>query len=72
MSAKESLHRLVDGLPEDQADLAQQILADLRDAADPGGEPLTQEGLASLDRGLDDIKAGRVKPLEQYERERGL
>ena len=30
------------------------------------------EALASLDRGLADVAAGRVKPLAEYERERGL
>ncbi|MBI3693735.1 MAG: hypothetical protein HY238_02685 [Acidobacteria bacterium] len=72
MTTKEVLHRMVDELPDDQAELARQILEDLRDAADAGGEPLDAEALASLHRGLADIQAGRVKPLEQYERERGL
>jgi predicted transcriptional regulator len=31
-----------------------------------------QDALASLDRGLADLAAGRVKPLAEYERERGL
>ena len=43
-----------------------------RDAADTGGPPLDAETLASLDRGLADIAAGRVKPLDGYKRERGL
>ena len=72
MTAKDVLHRLVDELPDDQADLARLILEDVRDAADNHGEPLTPEALESLDRGLADIEAGRVKPLDQYERERGL
>ncbi len=28
--------------------------------------------LVSLDRGLSDVSAGRLKPLPDYERERGL
>ena len=72
MTTKEALHHLIDELPEAQAELAQQWLEDLRGAADADGEPLGAEALASLDRGLADIAAGRVKPLEQYERERGL
>jgi hypothetical protein len=47
-------------------------LLDLRDAADEDGPPFGQEALASLDRGLADLAAGRVKPLAEYERERGL
>ncbi|MEK7409138.1 MAG: hypothetical protein AAB225_29090 [Acidobacteriota bacterium] len=69
MTVKDELHRLIDQLPEDQA---RELLDDLRDAADADGEPLDAEALASLDRGLADIAAGRVKPLEDYERERGL
>jgi hypothetical protein len=63
MTVKEELHRLVDQLPE---------IEDLRAAAEADDEPLDPETLESLDRGLADIRAGRVKPLEQYERERGL
>ena len=72
MTVGEALHRLVDEPPEDQAELARQWLEDLRDAADASGEPLDAETLVSLDRGLADIAAGRVKSLEDYERERGL
>lgn len=72
MTIKEALHHLVDELPEDQTELARVLLEDLRDAGDVDGPPLDAETLASLDRGLDDIAAGRVKPLDQYKRERGL
>jgi len=48
------------------------VAQDLRDAADDDGPPLDAEALASLDRGLADVAAGRVKPLADYERERGL
>ena len=72
MTAKEELHRLIEELPDDRTDLARLILEDLRGAADEEGEPLSAEELASLDRGLADIKEGRVKPLDKYERDRGL
>jgi predicted transcriptional regulator len=68
MTGREQLHRLVDELTESQAELARQWLADLKNATDQDDEPLSAEALASLDRGLADIKAGRVNPLEQYER----
>jgi hypothetical protein len=48
------------------------LLEDLRDATDVDGPPLDAKTLASLDRGLADIAAGRVKPLNEYKRERGL
>jgi len=47
-------------------------LEDLRDAADSDGPPLDDEALVSLDRGLADIAAGRVKSLDAYKREHGL
>jgi hypothetical protein len=72
ITTKETLHSLVDELPDDQADLARFLLEDLRNAADAGGLPLDEETLASLDRGLADVAAGRVKPLDEYERERGF
>jgi len=72
MTTKDALHHLVDELPEDQTELARVLLEDLRDAADVEGPPLDTETLASLDRGLADIAAGRVKPLNEYRRERGL
>jgi hypothetical protein len=72
MVTRETLHRLVDELADDQAELARIWLEDLRDASDAGGPPLDPAALASLDRGLADIVEGRVKPLEEYERERGV
>ncbi|MFN0102790.1 MAG: hypothetical protein ACKV2U_11950 [Bryobacteraceae bacterium] len=72
MTTKETLHQLVEELPDDQADLARMWLEDLRDAADADGLPLDAESLTSLDRGLADVAAGTVKPLGQYERERGM
>ncbi len=72
MTAKDALHHLVDELPDDHTELARVLLEDLRDAADVDGPPLDAETLASLDRGLADVAAGRVKPLGEYKRERGL
>ena len=72
MTTRETLHRLVDELRDDQAELARVWLEDLHDAPDADGPPLDAATLASLDRGLADIAEGRTKPLEEYERERGL
>jgi hypothetical protein len=41
LTTKESLHHLVDELPENQAELARVLLDDLRDAADPDGVPIS-------------------------------
>jgi len=72
MTVKEELHRLVDQLREDDLLEVREFIEDLRPAAEADDESLHPETLESLDRGLADIQAGRVKPLEQYERERGL
>jgi hypothetical protein len=72
VSTREALHHLVDELPDEQTELARFLLEDLHDAADSDGEPLDAATLASLDRGLDDIAAGRTKSLDDYRRERGL
>lgn len=47
-------------------------LEGIRDVAVADGAPLDAATLASLDRGLADVAEGRVKPLDEYERERGL
>jgi len=72
MTTKETLQQLVDQLPDDQAELVRTWLEDLRHAADADGPPLDAAILSSVGRGLADIVEGRVKPLDQYERERGL
>ncbi len=72
MTARETLHSLVEHLPEGQIELACQWIQDLQYAADDDGPPLDAQALASLDRGLADIAAGRVKTLREYEFERRL
>ena len=72
MTTREALHHLVDELPDDQAELARVWLEDLRGAADDNGPPLDAESLASLDRGIAAVAAGRMKSLDEYKRERGL
>jgi hypothetical protein len=71
MTTRESLHHLVDQLPENHVDLAHHWLEDLRDAADVDGPPLVAASLESMDRGLSGIADHRVKPLSRYELERG-
>jgi hypothetical protein len=71
MTTREALHQLVDELPDDKAELARVWLEDLRNAADENGPPRDTDALASVDRGLADVAAGRVKSFEEYQRERG-
>ena len=72
MTNREALHQLIDRLPDEQAEVARVWIEDLSGAADSDGSPLDAATLESLDRGLADVSAGRVKTLADYERERGL
>ncbi len=70
MTAKQEIHSLVEEMSESQA---QELLKQLRyDSAAVDDEPLTEEDLASIERGVRHIRAGGVKSLDQYERERRL
>jgi len=66
VTVKDELHRLIDGLSDEQAC---DRLEDLRDPADTDSPPLDQEALTSLDRGLSDIAANRMVSLEDLDRE---
>ena len=39
-------------------------------ACDP--EPLSEESMRRIEESLEDIRAGRVRPFEEYVQERGL
>lgn len=66
MTTREALHSLIDELPDGQAELVRIWLEDLRGATDDDGPPLDTEALASLDRGIADVAAGRVTSLDVY------
>lgn len=70
MTAREELHRLVEQLPASECEYAKSLLEDLCDDADDG--PLSAETAASLERGLEDIRAGRTITLEELERKYGV
>ena len=67
MTSREELHKLIDSLPDDQIAELRQYAEELR-----GEEKLTEETLAAIRAGLDDIEHGRVMDVEQYRRTRGL
>ena len=67
MSVKEELHRLVDILPEDEAT---RLLRDLQDEMD--SELLTPQDLAAVERGREDIRAGRSITLIDLKQKYGL
>ena len=72
MTTREALHQLVEELQDDRTELAHAWLKDLLNAADEGGPAMDADTLASLDRGLADLAAGQVTPLDEYRRQRGL
>lgn len=72
MTTRESLHRLIDELPEEQTEIARHWLEDLRDAAGQDGPSLDAQMLDSIDCGMADVATGRTKSFSEYERERGL
>ena len=69
MTVKDEIHGLIEQLPEQSLADVRQFIEDLRGAGEPEDEPLDQETLQSLDRGLGDIRSGRAKSLADYERE---
>ena len=79
---RETLHRIVDELPDTELLAAKRYMEYLRNMSDPlvrklaeapyYDEPLTAEDEAALQEGLADFAAGRVYPSEEVKRELGL
>ncbi len=68
MSVRESVHQIVDTLPEERLD---DVLDYLAEMSEPD-EPLSAETRAAIEEGLDDIRSGRTVALEEYRQTRGL
>ena len=68
MTVRDSVHQLVDILPEDRLDDVLDYLAELSEP----DEPLSAETRAAVDEGFDDIRHARTITLEEYRRTRGL
>ncbi|MXX54053.1 MAG: hypothetical protein F4Z35_09115 [Dehalococcoidia bacterium] len=81
-TTKDDIHRVVDQLPSAQFDAAIQYLRYLRDFSDPvmrnfgdDGEyddNLSAEDISAIEEGLEDIRAGRLTPIQDVRRELGL
>lgn len=67
MTVRDSVHQLVDTLPEDRLADALDYLLDLNDTAG-----LSEETERAIEEGLEDIHAGRTITIEEYRRTRGL
>ncbi len=74
--AKEALHRLIDELPDDQAERLLRCISDLvlqaRALAPLDDEPETPEEAAAVAEGIADLERGDVLTTEQLRRELGL
>jgi hypothetical protein len=64
---RERLRAIVDELPDDLLPDAISALTHLED-----GEPLSEQEAVDLQSAHDDIKNGRMIPLKEYEKQRGL
>ena len=67
MTSREELHRVIDSLPDDQIAEVRQYFEELR-----GEESLSEEAMAAIREGLDDIEHGRVVDVQEYRRTRGV
>jgi predicted transcriptional regulator len=67
MTSREELHKLIDTLADDQLAEVRLYIDELR-----GEESLSEETLAAIREGLDDIEHGRVMDVQEYRRTRGL
>lgn len=67
MTSREELHRIIDSLADEQIADVRQYIEELR-----GEEPLSEETLAAIREGLDDIEHGRIVDVQEYRRTRGL
>ena len=69
MNAKETLHHLVDLLPDEELPVANRFLQFLVDEA---AEPLSEEDWAEIRAGEAAIARGEFTPLDDLKRELGL
>ena len=81
MATKETLHRLVDELPDDEVDEAERYLRALQiedpvlrslELAPIDDEPVTPEEEAAIQEGRDALARGDVLTTEQLRRQLGL
>ena len=68
MTVRQKLHQLVDELPDEYIAEVSRYVDSLR-ATEIDDEPLSTEDVASIELGLEDIRAGRVQSLDDHKRE---
>jgi len=67
VTVRESIHLLVDALPDEQMEEVRDYLAELNDSGEVGHETKT-----AIEEGLDDLHHGRAITLDEYKRTRRL
>jgi hypothetical protein len=82
MSARDSLHRLIDELPESELTAAERFLHYLRATADPvlralleaplDDEPETDDERQAVQEAREELARGEARTLEEVRRELGL
>ena len=81
-AVKRQIKDLIDGMPPEELLVIKRFIQYVRDMEDPflrnmaeapwDDEPLTDEDIAALEEGKEDIKAGRLISHEEIMREFGL
>ena len=82
MPTRDTLHRLIDELPESELTAAERFLHDLRATADPvlralleappDDEPETDEERRAVHEAREELARGEVRTLEEVWREFGV
>lgn len=81
MPSRDSLHRLIDDLPESEITRAERLLAILKETAEPlytlenapeGDEPETAEEAAAVAEAWREHREGKSLTTEELKRELGL
>jgi hypothetical protein len=82
MTTRETLHKMVDLLPESEWEAARRVLEEGLAKHDPvlraflnapeDDEPESEEERAAVEEAYEDLKAGRVVSDEELKRELGL
>jgi hypothetical protein len=78
--SRDTLHDLVDRIPEEELPAAQRFLESLAVSpayraalsAPPDDEPLTEADIAAIARARDEVRAGKIIPHDDILREFGL
>ena len=72
MTDRQSLHKLVDQIPDEELHKARTLLERLSELELDDGDVLNAEDLETVERAREDVRKGDYITLDQYKRDRGL